>query len=150
MKRFVGAYAVAGTLLIAGCGTSSGADSSASEVTKTVTETTQASPSTQAPPAPVAPVTPTPVMPVAPAPAAQTWPMPNVQGAVLQSAQDTIQALTGGAIFFTASVDATGQGRQQVLDANWKVCAQTPAAGTLIDVSAKISFAAVKLSEQCP
>lgn len=76
--------------------------------------------------------------------------MPNLAGQNLQAAQDAIQLLTGSAVFFTSSSDATGQGRAQVLDANWKVCAQNVAPGTAITTDTKIEFAAVKLDERCP
>jgi len=86
--------------------------------------------------APIAPPSP-PASEVAPAPppapsassvptigAVGTWTMPNLVGANLQEAQDAIQALTGNAIFFTKSHDATGAGRHQILDRDWRVCSQ--------------------------
>jgi hypothetical protein len=82
--------------------------------------------------------------------AAQQWTMPNLVGSNLQKAQDAIQALTGDAIFFTSSHDVSGRGRHQVLDADWKVCAQNVAPGTTITVGTKIDFGAVKLAENCP
>jgi len=79
-----------------------------------------------------------------------SWVMPNLVGQNLQAAQDAIQALTDHAIFFTSSTDATGQGRAQVLDANWKVCSQNIKPGETITASTKIEFAVVKLDEHCP
>lgn len=43
----------------------------------------------------------------------------------------------------------------QLLDANWKVCSQTPKAGTRIsgdssDYEGEFDFGAVKLTEGCP
>ncbi|MBV9844639.1 MAG: hypothetical protein JOZ47_06170 [Kutzneria sp.] len=76
--------------------------------------------------------------------------MPNLVGGNLQKAQDQIQALTANAIFFTASHDATGRNRHQILDSDWKVCSQNIPAGTPVTVTTKIDFAAVKLSEACP
>lgn len=61
-----------------------------------------------------------------PAPAVAPALMPNVVCLDLQQAQDTIQA---AGVFFSRSDDATGQGRAQVMDRNWIVVAQTPAAG---------------------
>ncbi len=55
--------------------------------------------------------------------------MPNVMCMNLQAAQDLIQEQ---GVFFSRSKDATGQGRRQVLDANWVVVGQTPTAGELI------------------
>lgn len=79
-----------------------------------------------------------------------TFTMPNEVGKVLQEAQDDIQRVSGDPIFFTSSTDATGQGRHQVLDSNWKVCSQNVPAGQQVDARTEISFAAVKLSESCP
>nr|WP_206038196.1 hypothetical protein [Rhodococcus sp. HNM0569] len=65
-----------------------------------------------------------------PAPAAAVpATMPNVTCMNLQGAQDTIQA---AGVFYSRSVDATGQGRNQVLDRNWVVTAQAPAAGAAV------------------
>jgi hypothetical protein len=55
--------------------------------------------------------------------------MPAVVCMNLQAAQDLIQ--THG-VFFSRSVDATGQGRMQISDRNWVVVAQEPAPGTAI------------------
>jgi hypothetical protein len=55
---------------------------------------------------------------------AASWTMPDSVGRNLEDAQDAIQALTGNAIFFTKSHDATGRGRHQILDRDWKVCGQ--------------------------
>ncbi|UPW06468.1 PASTA domain-containing protein [Rhodococcus pyridinivorans] len=60
---------------------------------------------------------------------ASTAVMPNVVCMDLQAAQDTIQA---AGVFYSTSVDATGQGRAQVWDRNWVVVDQTPSAGASI------------------
>ncbi len=96
-------------------------------------------------PAPTAPTVATP----AGEPARQ-WTMPNLVGMTVQQAQDSIQALTGGGIIISTSHDASGRGRNQLLDANWKVCSQNVAAGARIDGNTRIDFGAVKLSESCP
>ncbi|OAR25000.1 hypothetical protein A8W25_19650 [Streptomyces sp. ERV7] len=72
--------------------------------------------------------------------------MPDLIGIGLQSAQDQAQA---AGFYNLASHDATGQGRYQVLDRNWKVCFQTPRAGQ-VPSGAKIEFGAVKTDESCP
>jgi len=54
--------------------------------------------------------------------------MPNVVCLDLQTAQDTIQAET--TLFWSDSRDATGRDRMQLLDSDWLVVGQTPAAGT--------------------
>lgn len=76
--------------------------------------------------------------------------MPDLVGQVLQDAQDQIQALTGGAIFFTGSHDLSGEDRNQVLDANWKVCTQNVAPGTAVTPESTIDVGVVKLDEACP
>jgi hypothetical protein len=75
--------------------------------------------------------------------------MPNLVGSNLQDAQDAIQKLTGDKVFLTKSHDATGAGRHQILDRDWKVCAQNVKAGATITTSTVIDFAAAKLSENC-
>lgn len=55
--------------------------------------------------------------------------MPNVVCMDLQSAQDEIQ---DHGVFLSRSVDATGEDRAQIVDSNWLVVAQTPAAGAPI------------------
>jgi hypothetical protein len=88
----------------------------------------------------------------APAPAAATassWTMPNLVGAGLQEAQDSLQALTDYGIAVTTSHDAAGAGRMQVSDRNWKVCSQSVAPGATITSATPIDFGAVKLEEDC-
>lgn len=76
--------------------------------------------------------------------------MPNEVGKGLQEAQDHIQEVSGNPLFFTDSSDASGQGRMQILDRNWKVCSQNVSPGTTVDSETDISFATVKLDEDCP
>jgi len=78
-----------------------------------------------------------------------SWRMPNLVGRGLQDAQDQIQALTGNRIFLTKSHDATGAGRHQILDRDWKVCDQNVRPGATITAETVIDFGAVKLSERC-
>ncbi|MFB6518745.1 hypothetical protein [Streptomyces sp. NPDC056401] len=73
--------------------------------------------------------------------------MPNGVGQVLQTAQDGAQA---AGFFLLGSTDALGRHRMQVLDRNWKVCSQAPAAGTQAATDTKIVFDTVKLEEACP
>lgn len=56
--------------------------------------------------------------------------MPFVVGMNLQAAQDLIQT-TG--VFFSKSYDCTGRGRMQILDRDWLVVSQTPAAGSAFE-----------------
>jgi hypothetical protein len=72
--------------------------------------------------------------------------LPNLVGKGLQVAQDRAQA-TG--FRRMTSHDASGRERVQLLDRDWKVCFQAPAAGSH-PADTKIDFAAVKLDERCP
>ncbi|MFI5764545.1 hypothetical protein ACIA8F_26905 [Streptomyces sp. NPDC051563] len=85
--------------------------------------------------------------PAAPATTPPAAPVPNGVGQILQTAQDNAQAV---GFLLLGSTDALGQSRMQVLDRNWKVCSQAPAAGTRTDTSTKIVFNTVKLEETCP
>lgn len=76
--------------------------------------------------------------------------MPNLVGATLQNAQDQIQSLTTGAVFFTDSHDLGGQDRNQVLDSNWQVCSQNIAPGATLTAESHVDFGVVKLEESCP
>ena len=130
MLKFV--VGVALVAVVAGCGTAPKPEPGAPPA---ATTTTTAAPAT---------TTPTTSALV------QHWAMPNMVGSVLQDAQDGIQKLTGDKIFFTSSHDVSGKGRHQVLDRDWKVCAQNIAAGEQIQAGVKIDFGVVKLAEQCP
>lgn len=72
--------------------------------------------------------------------------LPTFVGKGLQSAQDQAQA---AGFYVLKSHDALGRGRQQVLDRSWKVCSQTPKAGTH-STSTTVDFGTVKLEESCP
>ncbi|CAG6397602.1 exported hypothetical protein [Actinacidiphila cocklensis] len=73
--------------------------------------------------------------------------VPSLVGLGLQTAQDTAQAAGFSNL---TSHDASGDGRMQILDRNWKVCDQTPSAGDRADDDVKIDLGAVKLGEPCP
>ena len=74
--------------------------------------------------------------------------MPNEIGKVLQAAQDDLQRVSGNPLYYSASTDATGAGRMQINDRNWKVCTQNVPAGTTV-TDETISFGAVKIEESC-
>ncbi|MFJ8786976.1 DUF3761 domain-containing protein [Streptomyces sp. NPDC102476] len=65
-------------------------------------------------------------------------------GMGLQAAQGAAQA---DGIYNLDSTDATGQDRQQLWDRNWRVCAQTPAAGEAMSTDDTLTFDTVKSSE---
>jgi cytoskeletal protein RodZ len=90
--------------------------------------------------------TPTPEKDTAKSDAADTASLPDMRGKGLQSAQDQAQA---AGFYNLTSHDALGRGRMQAFDRNWKVCSQTPAAGTHA-TDTKVDFGAVKLEEACP
>ncbi|MFC5153164.1 hypothetical protein [Streptomyces amakusaensis] len=121
-------------------------------VTKTVTVTV--TPKAEEPAAPVQPKKPKPAGTEAATPASRadkdtstdTERLPNLVGQQLQAAQDAAQA---AGFYLLGSHDATGEGRMQVLDRNWKVCSQTPAPGAA-DPSKMVDFGAVKIEETCP
>lgn len=78
---------------------------------------------------------------------AQNKTVPNFIGMGLQSAQDTAQA-TG--FYSLKSHDSLGHDRMQILDRDWKVCSQTPTAGTTTATDTELDFGAVKVEETCP
>ncbi|WP_030226137.1 hypothetical protein [Streptomyces sp. NRRL WC-3626] len=81
-----------------------------------------------------------------PADTESTATLPDVAGKGLQSAQDEAQA---AGFYLLTSHDALGRGRNQLLDRNWKVCAQAPAPGAHA-TETKVDFSTVKLEESCP
>ena len=132
----------------------SGAASDTVAAPATVTQTVVASVPAPAPaPAPVAAVpTPAPVAVVsaAPSPAAAVvdFAMPDMVGANLQVAQNTMQ---DNGVFWSVSHDLLGI-REQVVDGNWQVCDQNVPAGQRVtgQVEGAIDFGVVKLEERCP
>lgn len=102
--------------------TTASPNSSAAPSTVTVT----AAPTTSQAPAPAVPAPAEVSTPAAAAPTAEAAVMPAVVCMNLQAAQDLIQEK---GVFFSRSDDATGQGRRQLIDRNWIVVSQTPAAG---------------------
>jgi hypothetical protein len=76
--------------------------------------------------------------------------MPDEVGANLQIAQDAVQAASGNPFYYSGSVDASGDSRMQILDADWAVCTQSPAAGASVAQGANVTFSVVRVSESCP
>jgi hypothetical protein len=73
--------------------------------------------------------------------------MPALVGRNLQAAQDQLQAKGS---YLLNQVDATGQNRKSVVDRDWRVCSQKPAAGAKVTVLQLVTLRSVKLSESCP
>lgn len=83
--------------------------------------------------------------------AGPSWTMPNLIGKDLQGAQDAIQSLTKGQVWYSGSTDLTGQGRAQIIDRNWVVCTSTPPPGITFTTSTNITFGVVRIdTEKCP
>ncbi|MGW7437597.1 hypothetical protein [Streptomyces sp. NPDC054849] len=136
--------AAAGLLALTACGPVAG------------TPATDTKPATTAPAAPSAPAAGSssagapPKAPPPPSPvrsAGATVAVPDFVGQVLQTAQDGAQAQ---GFYLLTSHDSLGKKRNQVLDRNWKVCSQTPAAGTKAGTDTRLDFGTVKLEEACP
>jgi len=77
----------------------------------------------------------------------ETFLMPKVVGMNLQKAQDLLQSLGS---YLMDQTDASGLGRLQILDRNWKVCAQAPLPGKNTPITTIVTLASVKLTESCP
>lgn len=77
----------------------------------------------------------------------ETFTMPKLVAKNLQLAQDILQ---NEGSYLLDQTDALGLHRVQLVDSNWKVCAQSPRAGTTVPVDAMVTLAAVKLDEDCP
>ncbi|MFC4031783.1 PASTA domain-containing protein [Streptomyces polygonati] len=73
--------------------------------------------------------------------------VPDLVGKGLQAAQDTAQA---AGFHHLTSHDSAGRSRHQILDRDWKVCSQKPAAGTKVSAGTEIDLGSVKLAESCP
>lgn len=76
---------------------------------------------------------------------AETATLPDVVGQDLQAAQDEAQ---DAGFYALDDQDASGQNRLQVLDRNWTVCRQEPAAGTHPTDTSVVLYA-VKDTETC-
>ena len=73
--------------------------------------------------------------------------MPSVVGMVLQDAQNLLQSQGS---YLMDQVDASGAGRIQFFDSNWRVCSQEPLAGSPLSTIDVVTLGAVKLDESCP
>lgn len=134
--------ALASTTLLSACGASTATQSAAPP--QTVTETVAT-----AVPVPEAtePAT-TPKATPAAAPstrsAADCTKVPGVVGKDHQLAQDTMQA---AGLYALDEEDATGQGRMLIIDRNWTVVSQQPAAGACVDPDTTILLRSKKDGE---
>ena len=76
-----------------------------------------------------------------------TFTMPDVGGENLQVAQDLLQSLGSST---SIAQDASGQNRLPVVDSDWTVCAQQPAATARVLVGTVVVLASVMNGESCP
>ena len=116
-----------------------GASARPAPVTVTPSVTTPAAPATTAVPT---------TSSAAPAPAtsaAQSVKVPNGVGLNYQAAQDLWRA--AGLVVMPAT-DATGANRIPVIDSNWVVLAQTPAAGTDMSADSEITATVKKYTDR--
>ncbi|MFE9098930.1 PASTA domain-containing protein [Streptomyces sp. NPDC007264] len=77
--------------------------------------------------------------------AVPTGTLPNFVGMDLQDAQNAAQA---AGFYNLRDKDASGQGRFQILDHDWKVCSQEPAPGSH-GLEITVTMYAVKKYESC-
>lgn len=157
MRSHRTAVAAVAALLLVGCGGGASEEDVAQAVKDALADQASASasaaaaqPAQQAQQSPAAQAEPEPAG-AAPAADVVDFSMPDLRGTNLQDAQNAIQE---HGVFYSISHDLLGS-RNQVLDSNWLVCDQTPAAGTQITGPAaewegKIDFGVVKTTEVCP
>lgn len=130
------ALAALAAVALAGCSTTDAATTQPTVVTVTVPAPAPAPESRAAATAATSPVV-------------SEWTMPDVVGMNLQAAQDRLQSVTDYGVPISTSTDGSGQGRQQILDRNWTVCEQTPAAGSTLTSGDVPDFVVVKDDESC-
>ena len=135
IKRIVLLCGVA-ALVLAGCGDETKSQDGDVETTTSSTATTTTT-------APTTTTTASTVTSGTTAAAAKIT-VPNVVGKDLQLAQDTMQA---AGLYNLSSHDSTGQARLQVLDRNWVVTDQTPAAGSSVAADQLIDLGARKFTD---
>jgi hypothetical protein len=70
--------------------------------------------------------------------------MPSFEGKSVNAARAALDSSTS----ITVN-DASGEGRMVLMESNWQVCSQTPAAGTALN-GQPVEFTAVKFGESCP
>ena len=131
-------------LALSSCGSSESdaladSESASSETTTTTTSTTTTTTSTTTTTTTTTAVAPPPTQSAASGGAT----MPQVVCMNLQDAQDLIQT-TG--VFYSRSFDASGQGRNQIVDSNWVVVSQSPGPGEPI-TEGSANLGAVKYGE---
>jgi beta-lactam-binding protein with PASTA domain len=70
--------------------------------------------------------------------------VPDVVGKNHQEAQDTLQA---AGFYVLGEEDATGRGRNLLVDRNWVVVEQNPKAGTVLETKQKVTLKSKKYDD---
>jgi hypothetical protein len=78
-----------------------------------------------------------------------SWTMPDLRGWRLNAAKREILRLTDYNVASLKSHDASGAGREQFWDPNWKVCEQNVPPGARVTTTTTIDFGVVKIKENC-
>ena len=131
-------------LVLAGCGdVTKSQDGDVKNTTSSTATTTTTAPTATTTSTTTAPTTVSTATPASTAAAGKIT-VPNVVGKDLQLAQDTMQA---AGLYNLTSHDSTGQARLQVLDRNWVVTDQTPAAGSSVAADQLIDLGARKFTD---
>jgi len=78
-----------------------------------------------------------------------SWVMPDLRGWRLNAAKREVLRLTQGNVSSLKSHDASGTGRAQFWDPNWKVCSQNVPPGARITTTTTVDFGVVKIREHC-
>lgn len=78
------------------------------------------------------------------APSAAGGTMPDFKGQSVKAAHAALDSGTS-----VTTTDASGDGRYVIVESNWQVCTQTPAAGAKLS-GQPVEFTAVKFGETCP
>lgn len=120
-------------LLVTGCGSSSDPN----VVTQTVVQRPAAPTTTEATTETDAPAT-------APEPTAKQVTVPDVVGENHQDAQDKMQSL---GLYNLREKDATGLDRLLIVDSNWQVVSQKPAAGKRVGENTVVTLSSKKIGE---
>lgn len=124
--------AIASLMALAGCASTA---TPSGPATVTVTSAPTTDPAVPNEPIPAEPAT----------PAAGKVKVPNGVGKDYQSAQDAWRA---AGLVVMPGIDATGANRLMVLDSNWVVISQNPAAGTKVEDGSEITATVKKYTDK--
>ncbi|MGE0219843.1 PASTA domain-containing protein [Mycolicibacterium sp.] len=84
-----------------------------------------------------------------PAGAVQAYKMPSVTGMTLQEAEDAVAALSSTTQFTVHTHNIDGFTQKQLSWPHWKVCGQTPAAGSPITADSDIEMDVARFYDSC-